>query len=83
MLAGSDLLIFTICAILFGYAISLGGEKSETGMKTIMKKEEELRKLKQQEAKRIFGEAIAEKNRREYDLIAQDDKREFIEQLIK
>lgn len=81
MLTGIDLLIFALCLIGFGYVLGAEGGKAEKQMKKIIKKEEEKRSPSQ-EISKLKGEMIAERNRREYELIAQDDKRDFIEQLI-
>lgn len=83
MFTGIDLVIFALCMIGFGYVLSAGGSISTKHMKLILKKEEVKKSKGEPVVTILSGEGIAERNRREYDLIAQDDKREFIEQLIK
>ncbi len=82
MLTGIDLLIFALCMIGFGYVLSSGGNKSERTMKVIMKEDQKKHSTAGHEVTRFTGEGIAERNRREYDLIAQADKQDFIQQLI-
>ncbi len=82
MFTGIDFLILAAALIGFGYVLAAEGEKADKRAKVIMNKEVEKRNKAQQEINRLRGEAIAERNRREYDLIARDDKQDFIEQLI-
>lgn len=83
MFTGIDLVLFALAMIGFGYVLSATGNKSSCKMKQIFKKEETCKAKGEQVVTRYRGEGIAERNRREYDLIAQADKQTFIEQLIK